>query len=625
MSPILIHNANEWATTFGAALWRVTVQGGAFIAAVWLICAAFRKMPAWARHWLWWLACAQMFVRLLIVSPIALPLLPAPPQVEWAEPAATYEAMTYIADPQPALSNAPVGRTAVVEPAKESPSIALLAMTAWACGILACLFLVGMRLVKTKILLERGNSLEGVPVAALVDEISGSWGIRRPALLESSSAPCPMLAGWIRPTILLPQGSADQMSEQDLRICIAHELAHLQRKDLWLAIVPALTRVLFFFHPLAWLASHEANAACEEACDAEALRMSGVSPAVYARLLLSSVQSNAPVAALGTALGYRLLLRRITMLTRSSGLSATRYRRACTGLIALCAVCALPWTVTAQSAKPKASTAQPKKVVKHTAKKKSSHKSTAKKRTMTVTFNSPPAAPSATYMVTSSNGKVSIVQAPGAPKAPKPMTFITSGAIATAPEPPAAVSGFSYTVPSKAPVAFYPAQAAKPSTVIVGKSFGNGFSYSTAPRAKAFTTYTMAPKGTSFVRFGGGESDVSFNSEDKTLTASFQRTDLREALLAIFKSAHASFSIRSDVETDRVTCNLSKMSLEEAVDTILKSLKQDLTFRVEGGVYHFMPKNEGGGGMGGSAGAGGAGGAGGGVGGGAGGAGGSGN
>ena len=70
-------------------------------------------------------------------------------------------------------------------------------------------------------------------------------------------------------------------------MALAHELAHLRRGDLWLGWVPALAEALLFFHPLVRRAAREYALAREEACDAEALRLTGAEPGDYGQLLLA--------------------------------------------------------------------------------------------------------------------------------------------------------------------------------------------------------------------------------------------------------------------------------------------------------------------------------------------------
>ena len=68
---------NPLLSAIAQDVWRATWQGSLFIIAVFAICKCFRRIPASARHWLWWLACLQMPLRLMFISAVALPLLPA--------------------------------------------------------------------------------------------------------------------------------------------------------------------------------------------------------------------------------------------------------------------------------------------------------------------------------------------------------------------------------------------------------------------------------------------------------------------------------------------------------------------------------------------------------------------
>src|ERR1044071_2657462 len=60
-----------------AALGRATLHGAVAIAAVWLVCRLFPRLPAALRCGLWWLACLKLLVALVWVEPISLAVLPA--------------------------------------------------------------------------------------------------------------------------------------------------------------------------------------------------------------------------------------------------------------------------------------------------------------------------------------------------------------------------------------------------------------------------------------------------------------------------------------------------------------------------------------------------------------------
>ena len=63
------------------ALLRASVHGALFVGAVWAVCRLFPSLPAAVRCGLWWLACLKILVSFAWVSPVELPLLPAPEPV----------------------------------------------------------------------------------------------------------------------------------------------------------------------------------------------------------------------------------------------------------------------------------------------------------------------------------------------------------------------------------------------------------------------------------------------------------------------------------------------------------------------------------------------------------------
>ncbi|HBL30393.1 MAG TPA: hypothetical protein DD490_26460 [Acidobacteria bacterium] len=68
----------SWAAAFLAVLGRASLHGAVAIAAVWLLCRLFPRLPATVRCGLWWLACLKLLVALVWVEPVSLAWLPAP-------------------------------------------------------------------------------------------------------------------------------------------------------------------------------------------------------------------------------------------------------------------------------------------------------------------------------------------------------------------------------------------------------------------------------------------------------------------------------------------------------------------------------------------------------------------
>ncbi|HJY87915.1 MAG TPA: POTRA domain-containing protein, partial [Candidatus Acidoferrales bacterium] len=119
---------------------------------------------------------------------------------------------------------------------------------------------------------------------------------------------------------------------------LAHELAHLKRRDLLWSWVPILAHTCFWFFPVSWLTLREYSQAREEACDADALRVTRGQPDAYARLLLAfgtHRQRLTAIAACGASPHFHHLKRRLTALQRFSVEARDRATLAVAGMGAL--------------------------------------------------------------------------------------------------------------------------------------------------------------------------------------------------------------------------------------------------------------------------------------------------
>jgi hypothetical protein len=248
-----------------------------------LLLLALGRLPGKWRAWGWRLALIKGAV--LILGAIALPLLAS--EVAPGIPETPYF-------PMDGATPAPSGTIAM--PPVEGVNWILWG---WLSGTVLVLARLGWRVGK------KIHDLEPVPSVWAATE-SGGVPIR-----VSRSVAAPMIVGIFRPCIVLP---AWEIPPVGWEAAIAHERAHARRRDLlWDALVQGLA-ALFWFHPAAWLAVREHRLACEEACDAEAIRVTGGSSRDYA---LTLVQLGRPTSA-GLALGApaRALRRRIHAMHR---------------------------------------------------------------------------------------------------------------------------------------------------------------------------------------------------------------------------------------------------------------------------------------------------------------------
>jgi Zn-dependent protease with chaperone function len=138
----------------------------------------------------------------------------------------------------------------------------------------------------------------------------------------------PFTSGVSRPFILIPAGLFVPSKRQMLVSVVAHELAHVQRRDMLWHLVSEILLVPLAFHPLSYLLRNRLAETREMACDA--LVAETVLPATdYARALLDVAgtlrDSASPLHALGIS-ESATLERRIHALISSASLQERNLR-----------------------------------------------------------------------------------------------------------------------------------------------------------------------------------------------------------------------------------------------------------------------------------------------------------
>ncbi len=123
--------------------------------------------------------------------------------------------------------------------------------------------------------------------------------------------------------VVLSQPLIQSLDDGQLEFVLAHELAHLKRRDHWSNLFGFFVTTLFWWHPVAWLARRELSLAAESCCDAMALEHCSGSRKSYAQTLLSVIdlvhcrEFSRPALLLNFH-GTSSLRKRIQMLTDST-------------------------------------------------------------------------------------------------------------------------------------------------------------------------------------------------------------------------------------------------------------------------------------------------------------------
>ncbi|MBN1556429.1 MAG: M56 family metallopeptidase [Phycisphaerae bacterium] len=239
------------------------------------------------RHMFWLLVLAKPVVTLLIASPISLywflqPEAPAPPppvrttivapQAAPMQPPSREHAPRPYRRPMTAVSAAPAE---VKEPSAWA-SINLYGIVAMSWLVIASA--LGLRLLVGYVYVTFLRKTAEVqpcdsPLGEAVLDAAKRLNMRpRARLALSGVSHAPVLAGILRPLILLPRALPKQLPPEQVRLVIAHELTHVRRWDNLVLLLQRIAEMLLFFHPVVWLCGWVMRREAENACDDAVLK-----------------------------------------------------------------------------------------------------------------------------------------------------------------------------------------------------------------------------------------------------------------------------------------------------------------------------------------------------------------
>lgn len=327
-----------------------SIQGGIVVAAVWLLVKAMPSMPPVAKVWLWRLVFLKFAFGFVGIGNLPLRVLPAPPQ----------QVVLVASADQPVTEITGSASTASETNVPNQFPWQLL----WLSGVVAVSLYSAWRVGKTLGMVRRANPVEADwaydELAMLVDKERIK---SMPRLLESAETKTALLAWGLRPAIVLPTGLGDRA---DVRLMLAHEVAHLANRDLTWNLLSAIVKGIFFFHPLVWVSAGRAQIAQESAADQRAVRMTGASLKAYGDMLLRATVAGKPLhsipGAVAVAGSIRALSERLDAMGRFAEKPPLAFRVAAFGVVAAflpgyCFVAQAAPLVIYQEAAPTATTA----------------------------------------------------------------------------------------------------------------------------------------------------------------------------------------------------------------------------------------------------------------------------
>jgi beta-lactamase regulating signal transducer with metallopeptidase domain len=96
-----------------------------------------------------------------------------------------------------------------------------------------------------------------------------------PRIVESTAVDSPAVFGVRHPVVVLPASGLDGLTRAQLRGVIAHELAHISRRDAIANLLQCAIEVVLFFHPVTHIISRRVRTEREMICDERAASICG--------------------------------------------------------------------------------------------------------------------------------------------------------------------------------------------------------------------------------------------------------------------------------------------------------------------------------------------------------------
>ncbi len=149
----------------------------------------------------------------------------------------------------------------------QSPSIAVMLFICWQVGMMLTL---GFHMIcyasYVRRLDKHNRSADRQEIEALNNLLERKRTLR---LYKNSIVETPILIGFFRPEIILPDKKYEDMRLQNI---LLHEITHMKRHDIFIKWLLIFAGAMHWFNPLVYYVRREMNKACELACDESVIK-----------------------------------------------------------------------------------------------------------------------------------------------------------------------------------------------------------------------------------------------------------------------------------------------------------------------------------------------------------------
>jgi len=290
-------------------LWQSTL----FAIAAGLLTLALRRNSARLRYSLWLAASLKFLVPFSVLIMIGSHL-------SWRHSSPSAAIGMYFVEElgQPFTQALPTPRPAVAS----SSSGTLLhflpfLLGIWLCGSLVVLTIWIVRwarisaALRGSVLLDRGREITAL---RRQEQLAGMPKAMNVFLSRASLEPG--VFGILRPALLWPDSISERLDDAHLEAVLAHELAHVRRRDNLAAVVHMFVEAIFWFHPLVWWLGSRLIDERERACDETVLEL-GSHRQIYAESILKVCEFclSSPLTCVSGVTGADLKKRMVHIMT----------------------------------------------------------------------------------------------------------------------------------------------------------------------------------------------------------------------------------------------------------------------------------------------------------------------
>ena len=250
------------------SLWEVSLTGGAG----WIVSRLFKKIGTEAQHKVWVATLA-----LAVVAPLI--------------PFCRFLALAYL----PAIVEGHAGIRLIAIQGDIPGAHRITTLPSTCVFVMFVLYLAALLYFAVRLCRSMYSTVtlvrDALPLlhklesAELWKDCQQSFSVRNALLLSSRRISGPVTLGWSQPVLLVPEEFHAECAPHDLLAALAHECAHIERRDFQKNLVYEFLSLFIAFHPVTWLLKSQIAQTREMICDGMAVgRM--LEPHTYTQSLL---------------------------------------------------------------------------------------------------------------------------------------------------------------------------------------------------------------------------------------------------------------------------------------------------------------------------------------------------